>query len=234
MTLRILLIDDDSALLRTLEDVMRYGGFRSRSVRTGLGAIEMLRSEPFDAVLMDLGLPDIEGGDLLRSLREVSSAPILVVSGRAEQDKIEALDQGADDYLSKPFSPDELLARIRAAVRRQGEGDVEASDPAADIRITRLGGLSLDPRDNSASLGDRSISLTDQEYKILKSLALSRIAPVSRAALMEMLYGAEDTRQTKIIEVYIGRIRNKLDIIAGTKDLIETRRGHGWFLHAPK
>lgn len=235
MNARILVVEDDPALLTILEAAIAYGGFESHSVRTGLAAIEQLRAERFDAVLMDLGLPDIEGHDLLRSLRDMSSLPIIVVSGRAtERDKIEALDRGADDYVEKPFMPGELLARIRVALRRYGRAEAAAGEELDDDgRPTRLGGLLLDPRASSATLAGTSISLTDSEYRILKTLALSRIAPVSRPALMDMLYGAEDARNAKIIEVYIGRIRTKLKELTGGIDLIDNQRGRGWFLYAP-
>jgi len=234
MNARILVIEDDPAVLTILEAAIAYGGFESRSVRSGLEAIEIFRSERFDAVLLDLGLPDIEGGDLLRALRGISSLPILVVSGRAsEADKIEALDLGAVDFVAKPFMPGELLARIRAALRRPGQAEPEQSGESGEARTTRLGNLVLDPRDNSVTLGGKSVTFTESEYRILRQLVLSRVSPVSRAALMEMLYGPDDTRHTKIIEVYIGRIRGKLKELTGGIDLIDNQRGRGWYLFAP-
>lgn len=233
MRARILVVEDDPAVLTILEAAISYGGFAAYSVRSGLEAIELLRADQFDAILLDMGLPDIEGEDLLRSLREISDLPIIVVSGRgAEADKIGALDLGADDYVPKPFMPGELLARIRAVLRRHIPIDPDA-DRMDETRLTRLGRLTIDPRDHTASIDGRSVSLTDAEFKVVRTLAANRITPVSRAALLDSLYGDEAHGDTKIVEVYLGRIRNKLRTLTGDVDLIENQRGRGWILRSP-
>src|SRR5687768_3384990 len=150
MSARILLVEDDPPLLTILQAAMSYGGFKSEAARSGAEAIEAFRNRRFDAVLVDLGLPDLDGTDLLHTLREISDVPILVVSGRdTERDKIDALDRGADDFIPKPFLPGELLARIRSALRRyrslHGAAE-EARMPEAELRDPiEIGPLILDP-----------------------------------------------------------------------------------------
>ncbi len=232
MSPKILIVEDDPDLRLVLESSLSLGDYDSRAARDGHAALELIRSEPFDGILLDLGLPDIEGTELLRALRGLTTAPIIVVSGRdTERDKIEALDMGADDYVPKPFLPGELLARIRAALRRQsvtGSGSIAAPDHGFP---QRLGRLVLEPRDQSAQVGDRRVALTELEFRLLRTLAASAGAPVDRAALFEALYGPDDSRSSKIVEVHLGHVRRKLQGLTGV-DLIENRRGRGWILRA--
>jgi two-component system KDP operon response regulator KdpE len=235
MSARILLVEDDPALLNILQASMSYGGFQSESVSSGAAALEAFRARPFDAVLVDLGLPDLDGGEVLKSLRELSDVPIIVVSGRlSEEDKIRALDQGADDFVSKPFLPGELLARIRAALRRhevqrrRAEGTAEAleRDPIS------IGALVLDPLHRSAAWQGRQASLSEAEFKILRTLATSRDGVVSKAALLRALYDSDALEETRIVEVYISNIRRKLRELHGD-DCILNFRGRGWKLVVP-
>jgi two-component system KDP operon response regulator KdpE len=195
----------------------------------------MFKAGQFDGILMDLGLPDFDGGDLLKILRGMSNVPIIVVSGRGtERDKIEALDMGADDFVAKPFLPGELLARIRAALRRHASADDlpqnnEAANEASDRQPIQAGILTLDPFDRTAKIGSGEVSLTEAEYKLLKVLVLNANTIVSRATLLEALYG-EEVRETHIVEVLISYVRRKLRPLLGGDDLIVNRRGQGWIL----
>ena len=240
MTARLLVIEDDPALLFMLEAALSYGGFSSRSAATGLEAIDAFKSEQFDAVLMDLGLPDFDGGELLRIFRQMSDIPIIIVSGRgAEQDKIEALDLGADDFVPKPFLPGELLARIRAALRRAAP--LSREDAAIAVRAMqteeqgaiRLGAMTLKPSERMLEVQGRQILLTDGEYRVLQTLVANPDATVPKSAILEALYGQDDARETKIVDVYISRIRQKLRQIEGGEDLIQNFRGRGWSLRTP-
>lgn len=237
MTARLLVIEDDPALLFMLEAALSYGGFESRSATTGSEAINLFKTEQFDAVLMDLGLPDFDGGELLRALRQMSDLPIIVVSGRgAEQDKIEALDLGADDFVPKPFLPGELLARIRAALRRGTP--LSREDAATAVRAMqtkeqgtiRLGAITLNPSARSIEIKGRQIPLTDGEYTVLQALVANPDATVPKSAILEALYGEDNARETKIVDVYISRIRQKLRQVEGGEDLIQNFRGRGWSL----
>ncbi|HEX8216697.1 MAG TPA: response regulator transcription factor [Allosphingosinicella sp.] len=235
MTARILVVEDDPALLSILAAAISFGGFTSEAVRSGLEALKAFERSGFDAVLMDLGLPDMDGGEVLTSLRRITDVPILVVSGRGtERDKIQALDLGADDYIAKPFRPGELLARLRAALRRyrrQASGDGgEGAAPEFDgeRQPMRIGQLTLDPLRRSAEAGGKAISLNETEYKVLSLMARERGSIVSRATLLDALYGEAPPKETRIVDVYISNIRKKLTALPGGEDVIVTYRGRGW------
>ncbi|HEX8642760.1 MAG TPA: response regulator transcription factor [Allosphingosinicella sp.] len=238
MTARILLVEDDPALLSILTAAIGFGGFSSEAVKTGLGALKAFEKGGFDAVLMDLGLPDMDGGEVLTSLRGISDVPILVVSGRgSERDKIQALDLGADDYIAKPFLPGEMLARLRAALRRHrrgrggGEGDA-APSPAADAERMplRLGRVTLDPLRRSAEADGQEVSLNETEYKVLALLARERGTIVARGDVLAALYGDSPPKESRIVDVYISNIRKKLAALPGGEELIATYRGRGWMI----
>ncbi len=235
MSARILLVEDDPALLSILTAAIGFGGFTSESVRTGLEAMRAFERGGFDAVLMDLGLPDMDGGEVLTKLRTTSDIPILVVSGRGtERDKIQALDLGADDYIAKPFLPGELLARLRAALRRHRRQSGAATGEAApvdDERMPiRLGQVTLDPLRRSAESGGQTVGLNETEFKLLSLLARERGTIVARQTLLEALYGKAPPKESRIVDVYISNIRKKLAVLPGGEDLIATYRGRGWMV----
>ena len=238
MSARILIVEDEPSLLAILQAAVTHGGFKSDSVGTGAGALAAFDQGRFDAVLMDLGLPDMDGADLLRSLRERSDLPVIVVSGRGtERDKIDALDLGADDFVAKPFLPGELLARIRAALRRhrtqetplqaRGQSTTELRDPVA------FGPLTLDPLHRSVELKGRKTFLSDAEFKVLLMLATSEESVVDKPSLLKTLYDAEVLQDTRIVEVYISNIRRKLRDLHDM-ELILNFRGRGWKLVVPE
>jgi two-component system KDP operon response regulator KdpE len=240
MTAHLLVVEDDPALLSILEASISFGGFTNQAARGGHEAIAMFKGGRFDGILMDLGLPDVDGGDLLKTFRGMSNVPIIVVSGRgSERDKIEALDMGADDFVAKPFLPGELLARIRAALRRHAsiddlpQGGGETGSEASDRQPIHAGILTLDPFDRTAKIGGGEVSLTEAEYKLLKVLATNANTIVSRATLLEALYG-EEVRETHIVEVLISYVRRKLRPLLDGEDLIVNRRGQGWILRTPR
>lgn len=236
MTARILLVEDDPALLSILTAAIGFGGFTSESVKTGLEALRAFDRGGFDAVLMDLGLPDMDGGEVLTKLRAISDIPVLVVSGRGtERDKIQALDLGADDYIAKPFLPGELLARLRAALRRHrqsGSADGEEASPGADDERMpiRLGQVTLDPLRRSAESGGQAVGLNETEYKVLSLLARERGTIVPRQTVLEALYGKAPPKESRIVDVYISNIRKKLAGLPGGEELIATYRGRGWMV----
>jgi len=226
----LLLVEDEPALLAILKAAVEFGGYTSDEVSRGDLAREALVRGGYDAVLLDLGLPDTQGNDLLPALRGITDAPIIVVSGRGtEQDKIAALDLGADDFVAKPFLPGELLARIRAVLRRAGTQGQNGSGEAAR-RPLQVGALVLDPLDNSVSLGGETVQLNRAEYRVLRRLADEPGVTVARAALLEVLYGEEFPAESRIVDVYVSRIRAKLRQLPGGEDLIASVRGTGWCL----
>jgi DNA-binding response OmpR family regulator len=238
MTARILLVEDDPALLSMLSAAIDFGGFIGEPAKSGLEALKAFERGGFDAVLMDLGLPDMDGGEVLTSLRGISDVPILVVSGRgSERDKIQALDLGADDYIAKPFLPGELLARLRAALRRHRRakgtvpgGEGEDAGPDSERMPMRLGLVTLDPLRRTAESGGQEVSLNETEYKVLSLLARERGSIVARAEVLAALYGDHPPKESRIVDVYISNIRKKLAGIAGGEDLIATYRGRGWMI----
>ncbi len=239
MSARILLVEDDPALLTILQASMSYGGFKAETAASGGEAIEAFGNRRFDAVLVDLGLPDLDGTDLLHRLREITDVPILVVSGRdSERDKVDALDRGADDFIPKPFLPGELLARIRSALRRyrslqdkvrSDEGRTETPDLRDPIEI---GPLVLDPFHRTVEINGRKTVLSEAEFKVLTTLATSDEDVVSKQALLKRLYDSEALAETRIVEVYISNIRKKLRAIS-EYDCILNFRGRGWKLVIP-
>jgi DNA-binding response OmpR family regulator len=241
MSAHLLVIEDDPALLFMLEAALSYGGFTSRSAKTGREGVDAFKTEQFDGVLMDLGLPDFDGGELLTTLRQLSDMPIIVVSGRGtEQDKVEALDLGADDFVPKPFLPGELLARIRAALRRTAPLSREAASSnvqrlqAGPAEPLAIGSMVLNPVERRLEFNGRTVPLTDGEYTVMRVLAANIDATVPKPAILEALYGQDDARETKIVDVYISRLRQKLRQIEGGDDLIHNFRGRGWSLRTPE
>lgn len=237
MSARILLVEDDPALLAMLKAALAYGGFESGSASRGSEAVGVLTAGGYDAVLLDLGLPDCDGGELLPMLRSLVDIPIIVVSGRgSEKDKVEALDLGADDYVAKPFLPGELLARIRAALRRYEGGSSKAGGAGANPSPRdpiRIGAMTLDPLDHTLTLHGRRTVLNGAEYRVLHILAQKSGSTVSREDLLAGLYAGAAPPETKVVDVYISRIRTKLRELPGGDDLIGNVRGQGWRLRPP-
>lgn len=233
MNARVLIVEDDPAVAIMLDAAVRYGGFESHSVGLGADAIAHVRAGGFTTILLDLGLPDYDGTDLLRELRSLTNVPILVVSGHdTEADKIEALDAGADDYIPKPFLPGELLARLRATLRRYGGDGLPGPDGHGEQSLT-LGALALHSLYCTLSYRGRDIQLTEAQCRIVIELMRNRTAPVSRGTLQEALYGEGGTREGKVIDVHLVNIRRKLKALTGTSDLLEAYRGRGWVLREP-
>jgi two-component system KDP operon response regulator KdpE len=230
MTVKLLIVEDDPAVLVTLEATVQFGGFESGTAATGQEALQAMAGDGYGAVLLDLGLPDTDGNELLPVLRQMTAVPIIVVSGwGTEQDKIGALDLGADDFIQKPFLPGELLARIRAALRRSALRE----DPTASDRVpVRVGSLTLDPLDRTVSTPTDRVQLNDAEYRILARLAAHSGEVITREALLEEMYGAEAPRHNKVLDVYLSRIRTKLRRLLPDQDVISSHRGVGWSLDA--
>ena len=240
-TLRLLVVEDDPALGSVLEATLNYGGFEIELARDGLAALEMIATTAFRAVILDLGLPDMDGRQLLKALRQRRDLPILVVSGQdTEANRIEALDLGADDFIGKPFLPGELLARLRSTLRRREAGSVPAPRPAevagpkAAAQRLEVGVLMLDPEERMVVMGDRQMSLTGSEFAILRQLALKSGTTVARGQLEEALYGQEQQAlRTNILDVHISHLRRKLRELTGDTVWLQSRRGLGWALRVP-
>ena len=201
---RILVVDDDPAILRTLAIGLRAHGYEPLTVADGLSAVALGRTDPPDLVILDLGLPDIPGIEVLRQLRSWSQVPVIVLSARdGSEDKVEALDVGADDYVTKPFGMDELLARTRAAVRRSG------ADQGADILQTPAFRIDLAAKQVWRDSGE--VRLTPTEWGLLQALVTRPGRLVSQRQLLHEVWGPAYATETHYLRVYMGNLRRKLE-----------------------
>jgi two-component system OmpR family response regulator len=216
--MRILLVEDEPTLRAALRRSLEDAGYVVDEADNGRDAWHLGETEPFDAVLLDLGLPQLDGLTVLQRWREAGHAmPVLILTARdGWHEKVAGIDAGADDYLTKPFHTEELLARLRALIRRaQGLGSP----------LLRCGAITLDTRSGRVTLGGEPITLTSHEYRLLAYLMHRPGQVVSRSELTEHLYAQDHDRDSNTIEVFVGRLRRKLPA-----DAIETVRGLGYRL----
>ncbi|MCO5109159.1 MAG: response regulator transcription factor [Burkholderiaceae bacterium] len=220
--MRILVVEDEPTLRAQLADALRAAGYAVDCADNGVDARHLGETEPYDAVVLDLGLPRIDGVTVLKSWRATGRAmPVLVLTARDSwHEKVAGIDAGADDYLTKPFHMEELLARLRALLRRAG------GHSSADLRC---GPLVLDTRSGRVTVDGRLLPLTGHEYRVLAYLVHHCDQVVSRSDLIEHIYEQDFDRDSNTVEVFIARLRKKLP--PGT---IETVRGLGYRLSEPR
>jgi two-component system KDP operon response regulator KdpE len=224
---RVLVVDDEPSILKVVQVNLVRHEFRVDTAETGLQALDAYARLHPDLVLLDLGLPDIEGMEVIRQIRSHSSTPIVVLSVRgAEHDKVQALDLGADDYLTKPFGVEELLARVRVALRhaampRQG----------ADA-VFRCGDLEIDLERRRVSVGGREVHLTPTEYALLKVLVSNPDRVVTDRMLLHEVWGSAYGEEAHYLHVYVARLRKKLEADPQTPRYIATEPGVGYRLLA--
>jgi len=222
MSQRILIVDDEPNIVATVAPLLRARGYDVLSAINGRAALEAVDRDKPDLVVLDLGLPDIDGIEVCRQMRQVSKTPIVVLSARgAEGDKVAALDVGADDYVTKPFGAEELLARIRAVLRR-GDGPSFAAGP-----IVR-GGLVID-RDRFRVLRDgEEVRLTPKEFELLTYLAQHAGRVLTHRALLKAIWGPHATDQPEHLRVLIGSLRKKIETDPARPQLIVTEPWVGY------
>jgi two-component system OmpR family response regulator/two-component system response regulator QseB len=220
--MRLLLVEDDRMIGESLRGALRGSGYAVDWVRDGRAAEATLASERFDLVLLDLGLPQRDGMEVLASLRARGDAtPVIVLTARdALASRVQGLDAGADDYLVKPFELDELLARIRAVVRRHSG----RAEPALSV-----GNVTLDPSAREVRRDGVPLALSAREYAVLEALMLRPGAILSRAQLEDRLYGWGEELESNAISVYVHQLRRKLG-----EGFIHTVRGVGYYVGTPK
>jgi DNA-binding response OmpR family regulator len=220
----VLLVEDDDTIAEPLAEGLGYAGFEVRRVRTGG---EALRASSADVILLDLGLPDLDGGEVCRRLRAESSAPIIVVSARgAELDRVLLLEMGADDYLVKPFGLRELVARMRAVLRRTGDLGVRREPEA----VTSIGALRIDRRARRVRLAERELELTSREFDLLVFLADEPGAVRRREDIIARVWDEHWWGPTKTLDVHVASLRRKL----GDPGWVTTLRGVGYRLNEPE
>jgi two-component system, OmpR family, response regulator MprA len=222
--MRILVVEDESRIADFLSRGLVSGGYAVDVAATGGSAIDMIHSTDYDLVILDLGLPDVDGLTVLQKIRNRKvSPPVLILSARdAVDDRVKGLDSGADDYLVKPFDRQELLARLRALLRRR---------PPRGSASVVVGDLALNPDTHEVSRGDRDIDLTQREFELLEYLMRNERIVVPRQRLLEEVWGYDPFATTNTIEVFVSNLRRKLEA-GGEVRLLHTIRGAGYVLRA--
>jgi two-component system KDP operon response regulator KdpE len=203
---RILLVDDEAAIQRSVGPLLRSRGYDVEIAGSGAEALQMFEARTPDLIVLDLGLPDIEGPEVCRRIRTRSQVPIIVLSARSgEPDKVNALDLGADDYVTKPFGAEELVARIRVALRR-----VASSEPA-NSGVFRAGGLAIDYDRRRVLRDDREIRLTPKEFELLSLLARNHDRVLTHRAILKEVWGANAVEQPEHLWTLIAQLRKKIE-----------------------
>jgi len=205
----ILVVDDEAGITQLARDYLVHAGFAVTTAADGPAALAAFRAERPDLVVLDLGLPELDGLDVTRRLRQDSNVPIIMLTARGEEsDKLVGLALGADDYIVKPFSPKELVARVRAVLRR---ADTVQADPGGDSAVIRAGDLTLDPARLSVRRGDDRIELTATEFTLLATLARQPGRVFQRAQLLDAVRGVAIESYERAIDSHIKNLRRKLE-----------------------
>jgi DNA-binding response OmpR family regulator len=217
---RILIVEDETRLASFLEKGLRANGYSTKVAPDGESARRLADDTDFDLVILDLGLPDIDGLTVLRELRDRGiGLPVIILTARDDiGDKVEGLDAGGDDYVTKPFGLEELLARIRVRLR---------SDTEREPTVLEGGSVTLDLRTRRATAGSRTVELTAREFTMLETLIRHRDQVLSREQLLSHVWGYDYEPGSNVVEVYIGYLRKKLG-----ENVIETARGMGYRLRS--
>jgi two-component system response regulator PhoP len=218
--MRVLIVEDDPTIRETLAARLRQEGYAVETAEDGKEGAYKAVEYPIDLAVVDLGLPEMSGIELIQVMRKREVAiPVLILTARGRwQDKVEGLDAGADDYLVKPFEIEELLARVKALLRRS-KGIARS--------LLKAGPVELDLSTRRVELSGKGLELTAYEYKVLEYLMMHPGVVISKSRLSDHIYEEEEDRDSNVIEVFIGRLRKKLDP-DGTLQLIETLRGQGY------
>ncbi len=220
---RVLIVEDDDDIADILRRSLRNEGYEVRTSADGIEALDVAAGFLPDVVVLDLGLPGLDGVEVCRRLRSDGDVPILMLTARAEtEDRVTGLDSGADDYLVKPFERKELLARIRALLRRR---------PPRGSATLEVGDLVLNPDTREVRRGEREIELTNREFELLEFLMRNERLVVSRERLLDEVWGYDPMAATNTIDVFISNLRRKLEE-GGETRLLHTKRGAGYVLKA--
>jgi two-component system cell cycle response regulator CtrA len=225
--MRVLLIENDSATAQSIQLMLKSESFNVYTTDLGEEGVDLGKLYEYDIVLLDLNLPDMSGFDVLRSLRVSKvKTPILILSGPAgTEDKVRGLGFGADDYMTKPFHKDELVARIRAIVRRS-QGHAQS--------VVQTGDLIVNLDEKTVKIGDVRVHVTGKEYQMLELLSLRKGTTMTKEMFLNQMYGGMDEPEIKIIDVFICKLRKKLANASAGKDYIETVWGRGYVLREPQ
>lgn len=222
----ILIIEDEKSILDFMSKALKANGYRVLTADSGKAGLTIITSQCPDVILLDLGLPDIDGNDIITSVRQWTSCPIIVISARTgERDKVTALDLGADDYITKPFGTSELLARIRASLRHSNRMD---SNSALYIRPYKCQGLLIDFAKRMITLEGETVHLTQIEYKIVAFLARNSGKVMTYSAIMSNVWGPYTSDNNRILRVNMANIRRKIERNPSQPQFLFTEVGVGY------
>ncbi len=228
MSHRILVVDDEPAVTDLLAYNLRKAGYEPVVAADGREALRLARESAPDLVLLDLMIPEVDGLDVCRELRKSGNVPIIMITARGEEiDRVVGLELGADDYVCKPFSVRELLARVKAVLRRTGS-DQDGAEPSSNKRLHGPSGLELDLDQRSASLGIELLALTRLEFDLLHLLLLNAGRVLTRERLLEQAWGYDYVGDTRAVDSAVKRLRAKLRAVSPGADAIEAVRGIGY------
>jgi two-component system, OmpR family, KDP operon response regulator KdpE len=226
---KILVVDDEPRYVRWITLALQGSGYRVLSAGDGPAALELTALETPDLILLDVGLPGLDGLEVCRRIRAFSTVPIIMLTARAaEADKVAGLDAGADDYLGKPFGPPELLARVRAALRRARYADAPSSEP-----VFQHDDLQIDHARCEVRRGDDVVPLTPTEYRVLVHLARQAGRVILPAELLAAVWGPEYRDETQHVRLYISRLRRKIETDPDHPRHILTKPGIGYLFASP-
>ena len=222
----VLLIDDDVELCSMLKEYLSRHGWEVQVAHSGLGGVAAARQRPTDLIILDVMLPDFDGFEVLRRLQREMDVRVLLLTARGEEiDRIVGLELGADDYLSKPFSPRELLARMRAVARRSTARDMAG----ADLRFT-VGAFTIEPATREVFFGAAKVDLTDVEYSLLRLLLSKPYTIFGREEMSEAVFERPFRQLDRSVDMHVSRLRKKLESLAGFTGEIKTIRSSGYML----
>ena len=222
----LLIIEDERGIRDSLREGLSYQGYEVQGAATGSAGLSAVREKKPDLVILDLMLPDLDGIEVCRRLRGMGDMAILMLTARdGLADRIKGLDAGADDYLVKPFAFDELLARVRAVLRRR-------TPPAAEVQAIAIGNLRVDTAARQVSRGDRAVDLTPKEYELLVLLASNKGRVLKKEQILERVWGYDAEADSDALKVTVNHLRTKLNA-EGEPDLIQTIRGFGYLMKEP-
>ncbi len=220
----ILVIEDEDKIARFIELELKHEGYEVEKAKDGRSGLERAENGSFDLVLLDVMLPQLNGFEVLRRLRKSSEVPVIMLTARdAVMDKVAGLDGGADDYITKPFAIEELLARIRLAIKKHSNARKE------EAGVLRCGKLTLDPERYEVRYAEKPVELTHREFELLRVLLENKNIVISRDTLLQKVCGYDYMGETNVIDVYVRYLRSKLDEVQGVR-IIQTVRGVGYVI----